>query len=304
MATTMVPNRHLIDAPPTPPRRYGLFDAATVLDDLDVRMIAAGVQFPELDCGPALEEYDANCSTHPVKEFTEGLEYTGGDPYWLYTKQSCGTVGRSPQEIADAVRRSLAAGEQTGVENVVWTGGLYATDPALTTAADVVVVTPLAPGAGAALAALEASFYAVYGYQGVLHVNTAAHGALNDYVDPRGGAGVLTTELGTRVAYGAGYGIDGPGGVAPAEGFVWAFMTPPVTVRRSEIIVPDVIQTLTRTTNQYNALAERIYLHTWACDVVHAVQIPVGAPAFTTAPAVPPAPEPEGDVTENVEETV
>lgn len=303
MATTIIANRHLV-APTAPgPRRYGLFDAATVTDGLDARAMAAGIQFPELDCGGPLNEYDANCVTHPAKTFTEGLGYTGGDPYWLYAAERCGTVGRTPAEITDAVRRSLAAGEQTAVENVVWTGGAFATDPALTTAAGVVVVTPLAPGAGTALAALEASFYAVYGYQGTIHVNTAAYAALEDYVDRQGGAGVLTTELNSKMAYGAGYGTDGPLGEAPAAGFVWAFMTPNVTVRRSEIIVPDVLMTLNRTNNQYNALAERVYLHTWTCDIVHAVQIPVAAPAFTAAPSVPVPPVP-GLVDENVEENV
>lgn len=287
MATTIIANRHLVDAPPTGQRRYGLFDVATVTDDLTDRMTAAGVQFPELDCGPALDEYDANCTTHPVKEFSEGLGYTGGDPYWLYSRNRCGTVGRSPAEVTDAIRRTLLAGEQTAVENVVWGGGLYGTDPALTTAADVVTVTPAAPGSGAALAAVEASFYAAYGYTGVLHVNMAAHAALNEYVDRQGSAGALSTEMGTRVAYGAGYGITGPLGVAPAAGFVWAFMTPPVQVMHGKMIVPDVVATMDRLTNQYNALAERVYLHTWACDVVHAVQIPVAAPQSTTAPAVP-----------------
>lgn len=302
MATTIVSNAQLIETPAPGTLRYGLFNAATVLDNLDTRLMAAGAQWAELDCGGVVNEYDAQCGTAVEKEFTEGLGYFGADPYWLYSAQRCGTVGRTPAEITDAVRRTFAGGEQTAVENVVWTGGLFGTDPALTTSASV-IVTPLAPGAGAALAALEASFYAAYGYVGTLHVNTAAHGALNDYVDPRGGAGVLTTELGTRVAYGAGYGITGPGGEPPAAGFVWAFMTPHVTVRRSDLIVPDVVATMNRTNNQYNALAERVYLHSWACDIVHAVQIPVGAPAFTTAPAVPPAPV-IGEVTENVEELV
>jgi hypothetical protein len=301
MATTIIANRHLIATTAPGPRRYGLFDAATLQDTLDVRLMAAGAQWAELDCGGPVNEYDANCATSPVKDFTEGLDYFGADPYWLYSAQRCGTVGRTPAEITDAVRRTFAGGEQTAVENVVWTGGLFGTDPALTTATGVTVVTPAAPGAGAALAALEASFYAEYGYQGTLHVHTSAHAALTDYVNRTGGAGVLTTELGTRVAYGAGYGTDGPGGDAPAAGFVWAFMTPAVTIRRSELIVPDVVETMNRTNNQYNALAERVYLHSWPCDVVHAVQIPVGAPAFTTAPAVPVPPD---VVEELVEENV
>ncbi len=302
MATTIVPNRHLIAAPPVGERRYGLFDAATVLDTLPDRWAAAGVQFPELDCGGPVLEYDAACGTAPVKAFTEGTSFTGGDPYWIYSAIRCGTVGTTAVEIADRVRRRLASGEQTAVENVVWNGGAFGNDPALTTSG-AVVVTPLAPGAGTALAAIEARFYAEYGYRGVLHVNTAAHAALNDYVDRRGGAGVLTTELGTRVSYGAGYGVNGPGAEPPAAGHVWAFMTSPVTVARGTVIQPSVVQTLNRTNNQWNALAERIYLHYWACDVVYAVQIPVAAPAFTTAPAVPPAPV-TGEVTETVEENV
>lgn len=287
MATTMIANRHLVEASPPGPRRYGLFDAATVTDGLDARLMAAGVTYAELDCGPPLVEYDANCVTSPDKDFTEGLGYTGGDPYWLYAQVRCGSVGRTAQGVTDGIRRVLAGGEQTAVENVVWNGGDFATDPALTTAAGVVTVTPLAPGSGAALAALEASFYAAYGYQGTIHVNMAAYAALADYVDRQGGAGVLTTELNSKMAYGAGYGIDGPLGVAPAAGFVWAFMTPNVTVRRSEIIVPDVTMTLDRVTNQWHALAERVYLHTWSCDVVHAVQIPVAAPQSSPPVAGP-----------------
>lgn len=284
MATTIIQNRQLIPSAPPGPRRYGLFDAATVTDGLDARAIAAGIQFAELDCGPPLTEYDANCATHPVKVATEGLDYFGGDPYWLYTLQRCGTLGRTPEEIADGVRRTLAGGEQTAVEEIVWTGGGFATDPALTTSTGVTTVTAAGPGAGAALAALEASFYSEYGYQGTIHVSTGAYAALTDYVDRSGGAGVLTTELGSKVAYGAGYGVTGPLGAVPDAGFVWAFMTPSVIVRRSDIIAPDVVRTLDRTTNQYNALAERVYLHTWTCDVVHAVQIPVAAPQTTTAP--------------------
>lgn len=286
MATTIIQNRQLVDASPPGPRRYGLFDAATVVDTLDARAIAAGIQYPELDCGAPLTEYDANCVTNPTKDFEEGLGYTGGDPYWLYAANRCGSVGRTPAEITDAIRRTLAGGEQTAVENVLWTGGGFATDPALETAGATIVV-PTAPGAGAALAALEAAFYAAYGYQGTIHVNTAAYAALAPYVDRQGGAGVLTTEINSKMAYGAGYGITGPAGVAPAAGFVWAFMTPNVTVRRSEIIVPDVLMTFDRIANQYNALAERAYLHTWTCDVVFAVQIPVAAPQAAVPPAVP-----------------
>jgi hypothetical protein len=283
-------NRNLVDAPDPGPRRYGLFTAASVRDDLAGRDVAAGFQFPVLDCGFGVAVYDANCTTHPEKVFLEGLGYAGGDPYWVYAGEQCATLGRTAAEIGDSVRRTMAAGEQTLVEGVLWDGGGILTDPdnALTSSG-ATVVTPRAPGAGAAVSALEAAFYALNGYVGTIHINTAAEGALAyaQMLSRTGGAGVLTTPIGSRVSLGAGYGITGPADAAPDAGFVWAFMTSPVTVRRSQVVVPDVWQTADRGVNQFNALAERVYAHAWACPRVFAVQVPVAAPATAAAPAVP-----------------
>ena len=66
-------------------------------------------------------------------------------------------------------------------------------------------------------------------------------------------------------------------------------MTPPVIIRRSEVISQDadLRSVMDRELNQFMGLAERVYAHTWTCPVVHAVQVPVAAPAVATAPAVP-----------------
>jgi hypothetical protein len=251
--------------------------------------VASGFQFAELDCGTTVVPYDANCDTHPTKTFEEGLDYMGGDPYWLLAAQSCGIVGRSLAEIEAGVRRAFASDEQRAVESVVWNGDGAGALPFLTDAtATVTTVVPTAPGAGAAISALEAAFYAVHGYAGTIHINTAAYGALAyaDLLYPT--AGVLTTLMRSRWSIGAGYGITGPADVAPAAGFVWAFMTPQVFVKRTASVnVPNIAQTLNRTTNQYQAVAERVYAHAWMCDLVFAVQVPVAAPAVAATPAVP-----------------
>lgn len=268
-------NREIIAAPDPGPRRYGLFDVATVTDDLSGRLIAAGVQHRAMDCGQQPQEYDANCETHPAKTASEGQPYIGGDPYWRYVIEQCGTVGTTAEEASERARRVLLGGEQTSVEAAVWAS--------LTADAGAVTVVPGAGGAGAALAALEASFYAVYGYVGTVHLNTSGYAALaySDVLDDAPD-GRLVTPLRSSVAVGAGYGVTGPAGAAPAAGSVWAFMTPYVTVQRSRIISPDVTQTMDRLGNQWRALAERVYLHRWACPVVHAVQIPVAAPAVVS----------------------
>jgi hypothetical protein len=275
-------NRQIIDSPAPGVRRYGVFDAATVTDDLTDRMIASGFQFADMDCMTDVSIYDANCDTHPTKTFTEGMGYNGGDPYWLYAAKNCGTVGQSPEEIETAIRRAFASGEQTMVEQVIWSGDgatqlPYLTDPAM----PVTTVTPLAPGAGAAIAALEAAFYAEYGYAGTIHMNQQGYAAVvyAGLVQSSGGAGVLTTQLRSRWSFGAGYDITGPAGVAPAAGSVWAFMTAQTLIKRQPTVnVPDIRQTLDRATNQYNALAERVYAHAFACDIVMAVEVPISAP--------------------------
>jgi hypothetical protein len=281
----IITNNELIPAPPVAQLRYGLFTAAQGPLTLGTRGIGAGIQFITDHCGGA-EVYDANCDTHPTKEFVEGSDILEAEPFWIYANKHCGPVGRTPEEMERAVREQLISGEQTQVEGVVWDGGAIANTPALTTSG-ATVVAPLAPGAGAAIAALENAAYQVMGYNGVIHVNTQAYAALaySNLVEHDGPR--LVTPLGTVLSIGAGYDITGPDGVAPEAGFVWAFMTSQTTIWRSEITVPDIRETFDRELNQYNAVAERVYAVTWDCPETFAVQVPVAAPAVATAPAVP-----------------
>lgn len=279
-------NGELIAAPSPGPLRYGLFNAATVLDNLDAPGIAAGFQLPAEGCG-VIRAYDANCATHPAKTFDEGLSYMEATPYWVYATRQCGTVGTTAAEIEASVRNRLLSLEQTQVERQLWGGGTVAADPNLQGVAGVTTVTLGASvvGFNAAIAALEDAFYEVYGYQGVIHVSTQAYGAAayGNLIERQ--AGTLRTPLGSAWSFGAGYGVAGPGGAAPAAGSVWAFMTPPVLIRRSQVMVPDVVATMDRVNNQWNGLAERVYGHTWICDSVFAVQVPLSAPKVDTEAA-------------------
>lgn len=277
-------NGEIIAAPAPGRTRYGLFNAATVTDDLDAPGIASGFQLPAEDCG-VVRAYDANCLTHPAKTFDEGLGYQEATPYWIYATRKCGTVGQSPAEITNSVRRRLVANEQRQVEAQLWGGTAVASDPNLVGHAGTVTVVPGVPGAGAAIAALEDSFYDFYGYVGTIHIATRAYAALAYAGIVEKNGGTYNTQIGSVWSFGAGYGITGPAGVAPAAGNVWAFMTPPVLVRRSQVMVPDVVATMDRSLNQYMALAERVYAHTWVCDAVHAVEVPIAAPKVDTEAA-------------------
>lgn len=148
------------------------------------------------------------------------------------------------------------------------------------------MVVPTAAGAGAAISALEEAFYDAHGYVGTIHVNQRATGALayGEVLD-RMEVGIWKTALGSNVSLGAGYGITGPAAVAPAAGFVWAFMTPQVYLWSSAVNQPDPVQTMDRSLNQWMALAETVYIHAWLCDTVFAVQVPIAAPATAATPA-------------------
>lgn len=283
-------NHELVPTPSPQRLRYGLFNAATITEGMSPRVIASGFQFATPDCGVA-RLYDSSCAPgdSDAKTFDEGLDYLAADPFWVYSTRQCGLVGHTPAEFTETVRRRLMGGEQTQVEAALWGGTVPPVDPNLTGHVGTVTVVPTAPGAGAAIAALEESFYSAYGYVGTIHVNTAAYAAAaySNLVE-HGDGGKLVTPLGSTWSFGAGYGITGPAGAAPAAGHVWAFMTPYVWIQRSVIIAQDDPRSFVdRAANQFMGLAERVYAATWTCDVVHAVQVPVAAPAVATAPAVP-----------------
>lgn len=287
---TIITNRQLIEPPPRQPLRYGLFNAATVLDMPD-RVIGAGLQFFADDCGDDTQLYNQTCDVSPAKTINEGTGLVETDPFWLVTRKRCGTVGRTADEIRRATRAQLDASEQREVEAVLWSGD--AAQPGilnLINNAGTTTVVPSAPGAGAAISALEEAFYDVNGYVGTIHVNMSAEGALEyaGFLNPE--RGVLRTRIGSAVSLGSGYDITGPAGVAPAAGFVWAFMTAYVTVWRStdaQIPQPDPMRVMDLSLNQWDVVSERVYAAAWACPEVFAVQVPIAAPATAATPAVP-----------------
>lgn len=282
----------LIDAPPVGPLRYGVFDATRVMNVGEVgteeaaRLWGAGFSFLTDHCGGA-QPYDDTCVAQPVKDFVEGSDLREGDPFRVYAAKQCGSVGRTSQEIGNAVSQQLLSGEQSVVESVIWDGGGLAAHAPTLTSSGATVVTPVAAGAGAAIAALEEAAYGMYGYQGVIHMNMAGYAALAySQLLVRDGR-TWRTPIGTALSFGSGYDVTGPDDVAPAAGFVWAFMTSQVEIRRTGIWSPPLDQVFDRSLNQRLAEAIRAYAFTWDCPETFAVQVPVAAPAVATAPAVP-----------------
>lgn len=287
MGKIVTNNQQLIAAPPTTPVHYGLFQAVASVQTMDARLIAAGGQFLADHCGTAAL-YNQTCIENPTKAFEEGSDVMPFDPFWVVARKRCGAAGRTGAEMLTAVRQQLLTNEQNLVEGGFWGGTVVPVEPNLTGHVGTTVVVPTAPGFGAAIAALEEAFYSVYGYTGTIHVNMRAYGAAmySEVADRSGGAGTLRTPMGSSWAFGAGYNITGPAGVAPAAGFVWAFMTGAVHLWRSGILEqPDPRQTLDRTLNQWDVVAEEVFGLTFDCPDVFAVQVPLAAPATAATPA-------------------
>jgi hypothetical protein len=275
-----------VPAPAAGPRRYGLFNAATILD-LPIHARTGGVQFEPDTCGIA-RAYTAACppSEQDAKTLTDLSTVMTATPFVVYASVLCAPVGRSPEEQQRRAIQRLYAGEQNVSELALWNGAGVGATPALTLAGATVVVTA-ATAFHARIAALEEAFYDAYGYQGTIHVNTRANGAaafsqmLVRPTPPPDVPAHAITPLGSIWSFGAGYDITGPANVAPAAGSVWAFMTGPVTIWRAsdgDLGLPDPRQTFNRTTNQMTAVAEREYVQSYDCPTVFAIEVPVTGP--------------------------
>lgn len=277
--------RVTVEAPPVAPLRYGLFRAAWQTIEAEPHVRAGGVQFQPDTCGVA-RLYTAECpiTGQDVKTLTDTPTTMTADPFGVYAAVDCSPVGFTAEEHRQRAINKLITTEQTAVESALWNGGGVGATPALTLAGATVATTGALTSFEARLSAMIAEFEAAYGRQGTIHVNTRALGnaATQHLVErpsvPPEVPQILVTPNGHRWSFGAGYGVTGPANVAPAAGSVWAFMTPPVTIWQSPIMIVDPNMTMDRTTNQRYALAERDYTVAYECPTVFAVELPLENP--------------------------
>lgn len=202
---------------------------------------------------------------------------TKAGAFAVYGGVAAGSVGRSEDDHAwwlDRARRIVELAGQYSVEAELWAGGagsgvalnaagtpLAISGQANTTVGAVDLVT--------AIAALEAYLAANYRGRGIIHAprHAAPHLAQLQQIkhDPDNPA-VLTTPLGTRFSFGAGYDGSGPAAVAPPAspaglGYFYMYCTGAVVVSRGEIMIPASFgEALNRLTNQVTLLAEQTWL--------------------------------------------
>lgn len=257
---------NVITAPDPGPLRYGLFNAATGPLAMPGRARQSGVTYDAVGCGTA-RGYPAECDvTPPTKVFDENNGEDTVLPFVVYTSINCASAGYTAEYLEDKVRHKLLSTEQTGVEEALWSGSLAGTalanQPTLQGATDLGTATGIAAGIGV----LEQHAAEVYGYVPVIHAEARLAAIFGTGGAIRKDVTVLRTPLGSALAFGGGYPGTSPAAVAPVAGHAWIYITGRVTLwRADDVFVPPAGQTLDRSINQYNLIAEREWMAAIDC---------------------------------------
>lgn len=261
--------KFLVDRPVREQLPYGLFSAATVIDNADPR-IFGGVEYETDPCGPATPNIVRCYSGSSFNKTLDGqpaATLVSGEPFMVYTSYSC-----RPREDGFAfAERRLVEGEQYAVEEAFQQATL-GLQPTLKINATVLTTTPQDPIAG--IGALEQRLGQLTIGGGIIHAprQLAPYMAMWRQTERQGNT--LRTALGTKWAFGGGYSIaNSPGAQpAPAAGTYWIYGSGPVVVHRTEVIMspPRPVQghgVFDPVTNIETVLAERVYALTVECGI-------------------------------------
>jgi hypothetical protein len=258
MTTPLVPPM-LIDPPAPPGVNYGLLTVATGPLDLPVHAAGGGLEWIPDSCG-VVRLYQNVCDPTPqVKTFDPIDTKANATPYKIYSTIKCGTLGFSFDEFEGRVRRRLNSVEQSGIEAAFWGAEVGDNQGYLQSAAITVTDIGATTTVVKAIAGLEQQLASCYPSKvGVIHARPimAAYLSSNRLIYWKNDR--CYTYRGNLVVFGDGYsGLD-PAGNPPDATHEHIYATGRVLIWRSpDVFVPDPRQTLDRTLNQQNLLAER-----------------------------------------------
>lgn len=259
----------LIDAPPPPPRPYGLFDVA--LGPLPFPVdpaVGAGIQYVPDVCVKDVFVYQMNCPAVSGSKVFSGLDAPiSGSPFGVITSYTCGSIGFSLSEAEDRVRTRMMLREQRAVERRVWQGwdasnGLGTVPGLFRSATDL-------GSAGCVTEAVEMLEQALADngiIGGMIHARPGMSAHLtNNYLIYEGPGRVKRTVIGTPYVFGHGYDGSGPAGQAATGSDEYMYASGRVLIWATDIQIPDPRQTLDRTANQMYLLGEKVYLAVVEC---------------------------------------
>lgn len=280
--------RPIVDAPTFTPSPYGLLSVITPSSVTDPHW-QNGVTWQSYCLDPmGSTTYDECLVVTGIGDVPEPSEKSNNvdvstraaTPFTAYARFDCSTVGYTTGDFERIGTVALTQSESWQVENAVWTGladdqpvvfphlaaNASATDDQgytlqLTTSVPVTGAVDVATGLGL----VEESLANCHNGVGVIHVPVKVLPTLNAHDLVRDVNGTLRTLNGNLVAVGAGYPGTSPTGVAPGAGEAWIYATGPMFLYRSQIRVMPYRESLSRSNNTVEMLAERTYVVGWDC---------------------------------------
>ena len=259
------------DPTQTFPLRYGIFTAANGPLDLPVHGRNGGLRYVTSICADGFG-YDVACigaTASKVPAFSAGSTTVTGTPFIIFATQVCGTVGYTYDEQRAMVVERLKSVEQ-GVLEDIFSQSTFGSAPGLITGDGIATLAGAGDAIQDVVGELERAMYCgavSYGPPAIFHVPIPAFNWMKrEHLIEFDGTR-WRTAIGTVVSTGC-YANNSPGGVAPADGVFWLYITGQTTIWRtpdSELQVAPVEGSLNRTTNQMLMLAEREYVVTYEC---------------------------------------
>lgn len=244
----------LVSAKHVQPAPYGLLETISA-EALPAHGGLNGVEYDTEFCGPA-NAWVAPCVDPgtATKEPDDGVDQAIGVPTPLYHLFSCRLVGGvGESEATERARRSLDLGASRALEEGFGT----------TIGSSATTVTTAPASVVEALATLEQFGGGAYGGRRVIHASLYLATLMIRYNLVRIVGDHLETYLGSLVIAGPGYGgLEVP--APPATGSQWLYATGEVRIFEGEPVVTPLILD-TPYTNEFKALAERIYVPTYEC---------------------------------------
>ncbi|GAA0591559.1 hypothetical protein GCM10010174_03230 [Kutzneria viridogrisea] len=287
----VVPRVHVAAASGAMPHRFGLFSAATILENADPHELG-GIEYEavtstRVDGWPAPGQPGAPPSG--VKTPYPTSSVVVGTPFAVFAAVD-DLLGHDEPMVRAQLRQRFLCGEQAAVERIVRTGE-FGNWPHLASAS---VLVPDAPGVDLcdAVGLLEQWLAETLGGTGVLHAPRTIAPRLAQALCMVVSGPTAQTVLGSTWALGTGFTGGPPNSEGTDhevdDGSLWLYATGPVTIRRSALIEPATWTTgaVDRATNRALLVEERIYVVDWPTTVA---AVRVSAPSAGMRPGWAPA---------------
>lgn len=292
--------RQIVDAPTFTPSAYGLFSVVQTPSNGDAHWQNGITWMSYCPVGMGSSTYDeciavTGAPDAPPPEPSAKTDNVSNalraaTPFTPYVRFDCSPVGN--EEAVQVATDALSRTEGWQVERAFWTGlvnGRVIAFPHLAANAQVLdsqgtilqtAASPVVTGASplnitTGLGLLEQQLADCYGGQGIIHVppkllpSLNAHQLLTVTNTRNVGTGRFDRQLqtlnGNLVSVGAGYPGTSPTGAAPASDATWIYATGAVTMRRGDVKVGRIGESINRDNNTIQLIAERTYVLNWDC---------------------------------------